>query len=80
MSNQLIDKTYMSICSERTLQSNENGFFMNFAEHIAKTVGEKWIKNVFGKLTTDKERIRTVYEYEPVKIYNIYYNFTHINT
>lgn len=66
MTNPFNDKVYLSICSERTLQSNEKGFFMNFVQHVVTIFGEKWIKNVFTKLTTNKQRIRIIYEYEPV--------------
>ncbi|KAJ8956664.1 hypothetical protein NQ318_014018 [Aromia moschata] len=40
---------------------------MNFAELVAENAGEDWIKTVFGKLKTDKERIRIIYNYERTK-------------
>ncbi|XP_017778668.1 PREDICTED: SET and MYND domain-containing protein 4-like [Nicrophorus vespilloides] len=61
-SNRFHDNAYMSICSEKTLQSNEKGFFMQFYESVAATAGEDWIKNVFGKLKSDRERIRIIYD------------------
>lgn len=62
MSNQ-----YLQVCSEKTLQSNSKGFFLQFAEAVAKKVGEKWINEVFANSTTDKERIRIVYQDPEVK-------------
>ncbi|KAI4457273.1 set and mynd domain-containing protein 4 [Holotrichia oblita] len=61
------DKVYTAICSEKTLQSNEKGFFMQFVENVQEEVGQDWIQNTFGTLKSDKERIRKVYEYEPLK-------------
>ncbi|CAH0564117.1 unnamed protein product [Brassicogethes aeneus] len=62
MYQQFADKTFMSICSEKTLQTNEKGFFLTFADLVAEKAGENWIKNVFGALKTDRERIRIIYE------------------
>lgn len=53
---------YMQVCSEKTLQANSEGFFLQFADVFAKKAGEKWVNEVFGRLTTDQERIRIVYE------------------
>ncbi|GJQ85448.1 hypothetical protein Trydic_g23873 [Trypoxylus dichotomus] len=61
------DKIYTTICSEKTLQSNEKGFFMQFVEIVAKEAGEEWIQSTFGSLKSDKERIKIIYECEPVK-------------
>lgn len=66
--NQYKDDRYMAICSERTLQTNSKGFFMNFAQLVSENAGQQWIKHVFGKLKTDKERIRIVYSHEQVCI------------
>ncbi|KAJ8934002.1 hypothetical protein NQ314_013637 [Rhamnusium bicolor] len=51
MANQYGDKLYMAICSEKTLQTNSNGFFMNFAQLVSENAGEIWIKNIFGHNT-----------------------------
>lgn len=66
MASKFIDKDYLLRCSEKTLQTNEKGFFLQFADHVAEVAGSNWIKNVFGKLQTDKERIRIIYQYKPV--------------
>lgn len=59
-------KNYMAICSEKTLQSNQKGFFMQFADHVAETAGKQWIKDVFGKLESDKDRIKIIYDHSAV--------------
>lgn len=61
------DQNYTQLCSEKTLQADKEGFFLQFVKTLVENVGEKWIKNVFGKLRTDQERIRTLFENEKVK-------------
>lgn len=61
-----IDKIFTSECSSRTVQANENGFFKNFYYTIVdsfKTEGEwkNWLKNQFGKLESDKEKLKLLY-------------------
>lgn len=56
----------MQICSEKTLQTNKEGFFLNFAEYVCEEVGENWVKNTFGKLKSDRERIRVIYQDDKV--------------
>lgn len=65
----------MQLCSEKTLQSDKEGFFLQFVNSVAESVGEKWIKNVFGKLKTDNERIRIIYEDKKVRIVNDFCKF-----
>lgn len=61
-SNRFEDGQYRNLCSEKTLQSNSQGFFMNFVEHFLDHVDSEWVKSVFGKLSTDQERIKFIYE------------------
>uniref|UniRef100_A0AAR5QBJ1 Protein-lysine N-methyltransferase SMYD4 n=1 Tax=Dendroctonus ponderosae TaxID=77166 RepID=A0AAR5QBJ1_DENPD len=61
------DDQYRNLCSEKTLQSNSQGFFMNFVEHLLNHVGPEWVKTVFGKLSTDQDRIKCVYESNKTK-------------
>ncbi|VEN35061.1 unnamed protein product, partial [Callosobruchus maculatus] len=62
MTSSFEDKSYTAICSEKTLQTNENGFFMSFVGLVLKSAGEKWVKNVFGKLNSDDRRVRMIFE------------------
>ncbi|CAH1168510.1 unnamed protein product [Phyllotreta striolata] len=61
------DKDYRSRCSEKTLQTECNGFFMDFVHLVKENAGETWIKKKFGRLKSDKDRIRSVYESEETK-------------
>lgn len=63
----IFDRQYMQLCSEKTLQANKEGFFLQFAECVAVNAGEKWIRHVFGKLKIDKERLKKIYEDDKVK-------------
>ncbi|XP_025836273.1 histone-lysine N-methyltransferase ASHR1 [Agrilus planipennis] len=62
-----LSKDYLSRCSEKTLQSNENGFFLQFADKVEEVAGNNWINDVFGKLKSDKDRLRILYKFEPVR-------------
>lgn len=62
-----IDKIFTSECSSKTLQANNNGFFNNFYYTIVenfKSNGEweNWLKNQFGKLVSDEQRLKLLYE------------------
>ncbi|KAF5302663.1 hypothetical protein FQA39_LY19054 [Lamprigera yunnana] len=76
MCSQLLDKDYLIRCSEKTLQTGQKGFFLQFADHVSDVAGSKWIKNVFGKLKSDGERIRIIYQYSPEKNHVIDDGFT----
>lgn len=68
MSEKHSDDLYATICSEKTLQSNEKGFFMQFVNGVVTEAGEEWIREVFGSLKSDRERIRIIYDYQPVRL------------
>lgn len=61
------DNSYLTVCSEKTLQSDPKGFFMSFVNHVIENVGNVWIEEIFGKLKTDAERIRAIYEDKTVR-------------
>ncbi|XP_050298897.1 SET and MYND domain-containing protein 4 [Anthonomus grandis grandis] len=67
MSGKFEKVDYRQICSEKTLQSNSKGFFLDFADFVAQEVGDTWIQNCFGKLQTDAERIRCIYQSNEIK-------------
>jgi hypothetical protein len=56
------DPAYAELCSSVTLQSKEQGFFLDFAHHVTNTVGAEWIGEKFVALKTDEERLRTCHE------------------
>ncbi|XP_050511368.1 SET and MYND domain-containing protein DDB_G0273589-like isoform X2 [Diabrotica virgifera virgifera] len=61
------DMAYRTKCSERTLQTEVKGFFMDFVELVKDRAGKTWIQNTFGKLKTDSERIRSIYTSDETK-------------
>ncbi|CAH1115603.1 unnamed protein product [Psylliodes chrysocephalus] len=65
--SEFVDKNYRNRCSEKTLQTNNNGFFMDFVNLVKETAGETWIQKKFGQLKTDNERIRSIYDSEETK-------------
>ncbi|KAL3272524.1 hypothetical protein HHI36_014000 [Cryptolaemus montrouzieri] len=67
MSYAFHDADYTSRCSEKTLQTNDEGFFLSFADNLAEIAGKDWIEKKFGKLKSDRARIKILYDYEPVK-------------
>lgn len=67
MTNRYYDQAYATACSEKTLQSNEKGFFMQFVQHVRQSARDQWIESVFGKLQTDAERIAIIYTDNQVK-------------
>lgn len=66
MANPFNDYQYMKICSEKTLQTNSKGFFMDFVQLVSDNAGAMWIKNVFGIQKSDIQRIKSLYDYEEV--------------
>lgn len=66
MTTNFKDRAYVAICSEKTLQSNEKGFFMSFVDQVINVVGHEWINKVFRKCSDDLQRLKTVYENETV--------------
>lgn len=50
------NRSYTSLCSSVTLQSDRKGFFQQLVDCIANSLDEKWFYN-FGKLKSNEERI-----------------------
>nr|CAD7201939.1 unnamed protein product [Timema douglasi] len=61
------DPYYTSLCSAKTLQSNQKGFFQDYADRVTEAVGSKWIERVFGRLATDRDRIAACYADDKVR-------------
>ncbi|PBC25895.1 SET and MYND domain-containing protein [Apis cerana cerana] len=55
------ERFYKTLCSLETVRSEKRGFFRDFSEDVVRVAGEQWISKVFGRLTTDEERVRTVF-------------------
>lgn len=73
------DAEYRQICSEKTLQSNSKGFFMDFTDFVVQEVGNKWIQKCFGSLRSDEERIKVLYSSKEVSLLTVKYFFVEDN-
>nr|CAD7587210.1 unnamed protein product [Timema genevievae] len=62
------DPYYTSLCSAKTLQSNQKGFFQDYADQVTEAVGSKWIERMFGRLATDSDRIAACYADDKVRM------------
>lgn len=61
------DPSYRDLCSLETLRSGKKGFFRDFSENATRVAGERWICQVFGRLTSDEQRIRAIFTDAKVK-------------
>ncbi|XP_071875031.1 uncharacterized protein isoform X3 [Bombus fervidus] len=59
--------SYRDLCSLETLRSGKKGFFRDFSENVTRVAGERWICQVFGRLTSDEQRIRAIFTDAKVK-------------
>lgn len=55
------EEFYRTLCSLETLRSGKKGFFRDLSECVTEIAGEQWIAKVFGRLTDDEARIRTIF-------------------
>ncbi|CAK9796879.1 SET and MYND domain-containing protein 4 [Anthophora plagiata] len=53
--------SYRALCSLETLSSGKRGFFSEFSENAKRVAGREWISKVFGRLSSDEDRIRTLF-------------------
>lgn len=65
MANDDIDSNYMDICSERTIFSNEKGFFGEMFDCIKSNCDAKWIENTFDSALSDMDKLKLLYD-EPI--------------
>lgn len=57
-----MDKDYMEICSERTIFSEQQGFFGEMFDVVKNCCTEKWLKTKFEALPTDDEKFRLLFD------------------
>lgn len=62
MANDDIDSNYTDICSERTIFSNEKGFFGEMFDCIKSNCDAKWIENTFDSALSDMDKLKQLYE------------------
>jgi hypothetical protein len=61
-----IDSIFTSQCSIKTIQANENGFFMNFYLTVVDSFKsdeefKTWLKSQFMKCESDREKMQLLY-------------------
>ncbi|XP_076239084.1 protein-lysine N-methyltransferase SMYD4 [Calliopsis andreniformis] len=61
------EEFYRTLCSLETLRSGKKGFFCDFSDCVMSVVGEQWISKVFGRLSNDEDRIRTIFTDNKIK-------------
>lgn len=54
------EEFYRSLCSSETLRSGSKGFFRDFSESVMDAAGETWIREIFGRINSDVDRIKLV--------------------
>lgn len=57
-----IDKNFTEICSERTIFSEQQGFFGEMFEIVRNCCPEKWLKNKFEALSSDADKLRLLFD------------------
>lgn len=74
------DPLFTSLCNEKTLQSQKQGFFNEFYQSVAENFTGKsarWLQDVYQKVPSDKERLRLIYE-DPVVAYEVQGTLEHV--
>lgn len=62
-----IDERFTAVCSSKTVQADENGFFESFYCAVVESFENKsewknFLINVFGKCESDREKLQLLYE------------------
>ncbi|XP_017477313.1 PREDICTED: SET and MYND domain-containing protein 4 isoform X1 [Rhagoletis zephyria] len=55
------DSSYQQICSARTVQSDQKGFFNEFFLEVKGGCSEKWLKHYFSQLKSNEARILSIF-------------------
>lgn len=56
------DKDYTAICSERTIFSENQGFFGEMFEIVKNCCTQKWLKNKFEVTLSDADKFRMLFD------------------
>lgn len=57
-----IDKNFTEICSERTIFSEQQGFFGEMFEIVRNCCTETWLKNKFETFLSDSDKLRLLFD------------------
>ncbi|XP_050335522.1 SET and MYND domain-containing protein 4 [Bactrocera neohumeralis] len=55
------DISYQQICSARTVQSDQKGFFNEFFLEVKEGCSDKWLKHYFSQLKSNEARILSIF-------------------
>lgn len=73
------DKNFTELCSERTIFSDDQGFFGDMFEIIKKSCTEKWLKNIFVSEVSDSIKLKLLFD-EPNVSDNLLGTLEHVTT
>uniref|UniRef100_A0A182N656 SET domain-containing protein n=1 Tax=Anopheles dirus TaxID=7168 RepID=A0A182N656_9DIPT len=74
------DPLFTSLCNEKTLQSQKEGFFNEFYASVAENftgTSARWLTEVYHKIPTDAGRLRRIYD-DPVVAYEVQGTLEHV--
>lgn len=57
-----MEKDYTAICSERTIFSEQQGFFGEMFEIVKNCCSEKWLKTKFEASPTDADKLKLLFD------------------
>lgn len=57
-----LDKNFTEICSERTIFSDQQGFFGEMFEVVRNCCSEKWLKTKFEASSSDGDKLRLLFD------------------
>lgn len=57
-----IDKDFTEICSERTIFSEQQGFFGEMFEIVRNCCTQKWLQTKFDKAASDADKLRLLFD------------------
>lgn len=57
-----IDKNFTEVCSERTIFSEQQGFFGEMFEVVKNSCTQKWLRNKFDASSNDAEKLRLLFD------------------
>lgn len=73
------DPFFTNLCSTKTVQSNDEGFFNEFYKSVEEGFSDdpNWLKNVFHTKNGDLEKLKCVYE-DPAVSFSILGTLEHV--
>lgn len=57
-----IDKDFTETCSERTIFSDQQGFFGEMFDVVKKCCSDHWLKNTFNVTNCDADKLKLIFD------------------